>query len=203
MKTSIVSIKRVKNDRLQAEIVDHVERRVSTLSLLNKGDKAFDPKSIRHAWFPVTVESLIDLGASASLVEKVEASKLGEDKIECLIENPMLRGQRLRIQVTETVNPNAYQAENKLKMAKQLEITKEVIENKNLAKHADIAMYAGETGYFLTEEGQFIFSNSTVEVEAQLKHSFIEAYLVPESLLSGVGAELAAPIKQKENVNVF
>ncbi len=185
MKTSIVSIKRVKNDRLQAELVDAVNRgRVNTLALLNVGDKAFDPKSFRHAWFPVTIESLIQLGATAALIEKIEKLKINE-KVESSIVDPTIEGKKLRIQVTE----------NFMKASKQLTLTKEVVANESLAKHPRSAEFIGDQGYFLTETGEHIFSNSTVEIEEQVNHTFLDGYLVPEELLAGASAVLAKPIK--------
>jgi hypothetical protein len=202
MKAQIVSIKRVKNNRFQAEMIDVVERpgQMNVLAKLNIGDSAFDRATPRHAWFPVTIEALKDLGASDDLIKKVEGMFEG-DKITCSLVEPKLEGKRLRILVLETVVPTEYQRENFLKAAKQLEITQRVADNKRLAKHEDTGKYVGEVGYFLTEQGEYIFSNTHVTVEDQLKHQFIEGFLVPETIAVRSGAILAEPIQVEEKVD--
>ncbi len=204
MKSQIVSIKKVKNGRYQAELVDfQVSRpgqRKNTLALLNEGDSAFTTGAGRRAWFPVTIESLRMLGISEAFASKVSALNEGE-KMDCLIENPTLEDEVLRVQITETVNATEYQRSNVLAAAKQLNITQSVVDNAKLMKSAKCADYIGGTGYFLTEDGQHIFSNTTVELESQVKHTFIEAVLVPEKELAGYGATLAEPIAVTSDVS--
>lgn len=206
MKAQIVSVKRVKNNRFQAEIKDVVERpgQVNVLAKLNIGDAAFERSTPRHAWFPVTLESLKEIGASEDLIKKVEGLSEGE-KALCSIVEPKLDGKRLRILVVETTVPTAYQKDNYLKAAKQLEITERVANSKRLAKHEDTAQYIGEIGYFLTETNEYIFSNTTVTVEDQLQHTFVEGYLVPATIAIRSGAYLAEPtfVEEKQEGPAF
>lgn len=202
--SKIISIKRVKNERLQAEMTDVIEKpgKLNVLQRLNKGDEAFTVNE-RRTWFPVTIASLIDLGVSASLVTAIEALKLNE-KVDCLIENPTVSGEVLRIQVTETTQGNEYQTKNFLKAAKQLEISQSVIENTILHKHPEIGKHVGENGYFMTDEGHFIFSNTIVTVESQVRHSFIDGILVPSKIAEKVGSTLnSVPVKVGEQKVTF
>src|SRR5687767_5961873 len=104
--STIISVKRVKNDSLQAELVDQVSTtgRINVLRRLNKGDERFNTGNMRHAWFPVTIASLIDLGFSGSMISAISELKKDE-KIECKFESPKIDGLELRIQIIETVIP--------------------------------------------------------------------------------------------------
>lgn len=197
---TITKIKRVKNDRFQAEILDSIEKgKLNVLGLLNKGDIAFQPKSHRYAWFPVTVKGLVEIGVSSYLIEKIKQLELGQ-QIEINLVDPKLNGEKLRVQVTETTVPNVWQRDNYLRAAKQLEITPAVINNTAINKHEEIANHVDETGYFLTEEGNYIFSNTTVTVESQLQHTFLEGWLTPAPVLQRLGATLSEPIAVGVNV---
>jgi hypothetical protein len=195
MKPQIVNIKRVKNNRLQAEMIDIVDKpgKVNVLAKLNHGDSAFERQKPRHAWIPVTSASLIDLGVKGELLERIENLKFGES-VECQIIEPRVEGQRLRIQIVETTTPTAWEAANFKKAAKQIKITVEVANNRTLAKHERTGEFIGDIGYFVTDANEYIFSNATVNIESQLEHKFIEGYLVPASLLEDLGTTLAEPL---------
>lgn len=193
--SEIVSIRRVKNEALQAEIVGKVQRpgTKNVLALLNKGDDRFNTGNSRRAWFPVTMASLVDLGFSGEEMTKIEALKLDE-KFTCSKVNPMVGGEVLEIQVMESINPNEYQRANTAKTAKQIQITAEVAANKGIKTAFDLSKYVGQNAYSLDDQGNYIFSRSTVTVASQVKHTFVAGELVPEKELGTFGATLAEPV---------
>jgi hypothetical protein len=193
---SIISIRRVQNDGLQAEMIGLVERTgaVNVLAKLNIGDSRFKVGSERRAWFPVTLASLAELGFSSDELNKISSLKQDE-KYTCNKQNPTLDGHSLCIQVTESNFPDVYQRQNVAKTAKQLEITPKVAANARINTKYDLSKFLGETGYFMDEEGNYIFSKTSVTIKEQLKHTFIEGDFVPESMLGEYGATLAEPTK--------
>lgn len=197
--STIVKIKRVANGKFQGELVDKIKKSgtVNMLALLNKGDKDFQNiGKPRHAWFPVTLESMKELGFSEEKVDRI--SKLKKDEFEdCMLENPEMGGEKLRIQINETQLPsNDWERTNKLKAAKQLLITPEVATRNNLPSEVDLVEYIGESGYFLTLDGKFIFSKASVVAESTVRHTFIDKFVfVPQSELEALGYELHDPVK--------
>lgn len=194
--SKIVSIRKVANDGLQAEMIDSVSRpgRTNVLAALNKGDERFNVGNKRRGWFPVTLASLLEMGVSSKDISAISDLPKGE-KFELSIENPTVDGVALRLQVRETVIPTDYQAGNTMKAAKQIMISKEVAANKAIATDYDLSKYEGQNGYFMSKEGNFIFSEVGVTVEGQIKSVFVEgATLVPEKELASYGATLAEPV---------
>jgi hypothetical protein len=55
----------------------------------------------------------------------------------------------------------------------------------------DLKKYLNKNGYFLDENGQFIFTNTVVKVQGQVSHRFIPGRVVPETELANYGATLA------------
>jgi hypothetical protein len=199
--SKIVSIKRVKNNKLQAELVDVVNTsgRINVLQKLNKGDEAFRQGSLRHAWFPVTIMSLYDLGFPADILKAVDALKYGES-VKVNFESPKIEGQELCIQITESIIPaNDYERQSTLKAAKQLAITPEVAKNKNMPTDYELSKYIGQTGYFM-HHGAFIFARAGVTVKSQLQHTILDAKFVPSAELADYGAILHEPtvVDEKE-----
>lgn len=194
--SKITSIRRVANDGLQGEMTDVVVHpgRVNTLALLNKGDSRFTTGNPRRAWFPVTMTSLIELGISEEQVTAIDSLKLNE-KFEVSIVDPNIDGQLLRIQVVESILPDAYQKDNVMTASKLIVITDKVAANKGISTHYDLTKYVGQKGYFLDADGNHIFSRASVTVEGQVKSVFVEGELVPEKELSSFGATLAEPVK--------
>lgn len=187
----LVSVKRVANNQLHGELSDVVEKPgvVNVLALLNKGDKRFKIGSDRLAWFPVTTMSLEEMGISTQTIAQIDALKEGE-KIELNFPNPKINGQELKIQVMETITPDVWQQQNTMKAAKQLMINEDVAKNTKISDYS-LSKYLGQNGYFLTEDGNFIFSRTTVTVKSQLKHELVTGVLVPEMELNSYGATLA------------
>jgi hypothetical protein len=201
--SKIVSIKRVKNNALQGELVDTVQvsPRMNVLAKLNIGDERFRVGSERHAWFPVTMLALAQLGFSKEDLDKIEKLEYG-NKLTVNYEHPKVDGFELTIQVNETVIADQWQYQNVMKSAKQLEITAEVAANKGLATDFDLSKYIGQTGYFMDENNNFIFSRTIVTVKPQVRHTVIEAKLIPSTELSEFGATLHEPISVGETEEV-
>jgi hypothetical protein len=192
--SKIVSIRKVANGNLQAEMVDTIEKpgAVNVLAKLNKGDDRFNVGSQRRAWFPVTLASLSDLGLSDIQLQKIHNLQQDE-RFAVEINDPMIDGYKLRIQVNESIFPDMWQRQNAAKAAKQLMIDERVAANTKLNSEYDLSKYVGQNGYFLDEHGNHIFSRTTVTIEPQVKHTIIQATLVPESELGTFGATLAQP----------
>lgn len=194
--SQIVSIRRVKGNGFQAELTDKVQvsTRINVLGALNKGDERFRQGSLRHAWFPVTLESLEELGVDKETLAKINALTMDDAALPILIESPKVAGEELCIQVNESVYPDPYQRENASRAAKQLQITMEVAANKGMKTKSNLANHIGETGYFLSPEGHMIFSRTVVTVKSQLKHNIIaDATFVPAKEMAEYGASLAEP----------
>ena len=204
--SKIISVKRVANNGLQAEItaVVQISSRINVLQQLNKGDKRFEPTaSPRHAWFPVTMISLKELGVSAAKLAEVDALQFGE-KAELDIIDPKVEGELLTIQVVESIYPDEFQAKNVMTSAKQLPITERVAKNRTLANGRDLSKYIGEIGYFLDAAGNHIFTRNVLAVESQVKHSIVEgAVFVPAKELAEYGATLAEPTAVESNKMAF
>jgi hypothetical protein len=197
--SQITSVKRVKNNSLQAEFIDEVQlnKNINVLQRLNSGDSRFSStKSPRHAWFPVTIPSLEELGVSAAKLAEIAKLEMGQSTMIELAD-PTIDGHKLVIQVEESTTPfDEYQRDNYMKAAKQLPITEDVANNRTLAAGRNLSKYIGGIGYFLDKDGRHIFSRTRVTVESQRQHSVIEAAaFIPEQELDSWGATLAAPTK--------
>ena len=204
--SKIISVKRVANNGLQAEITAMVQisSRINVLQMLNKGDKRFESTSApRHAWFPVTLISLEELGVDSMTLAKIDNLQFGE-KVELDLVDPKIEGELLTIQVTESVFPDEFQYKNAKTAAKQLPITDRVAKNRTLANGRDLSKYIGEVGYFLDASGQHIFARNIVTVESQVKHTIVpDAQFVPARELSEYGATLADPTAVESNKMAF
>jgi hypothetical protein len=196
--SKIVSIRKVKNDSLQAEMTGTVQKpgSINVLQALNAGDERFQTGSKRRVWFPVTLAFLVDFLSAAEL-KHIEGMAQGE-KLAVEITNPTVNGEILEIQVKESTQPDTYQRANVMNTAKRIMIDESVAANKGLETAYDLSVYKGQNGYFLTEEGQHIFTRSTVTIASQVKHTFVDGTLVPEKELAKVGATLAEPVAFKE-----
>lgn len=199
--SKLTTIRKVANGSLQAELVDIIERpgAINVLALLNKGDERFKTGNTRRAWFPVTLQSLEEMGATAEQLAKIEALAHGE-KFELNIENPQVNGLKLRIQITESINPDMYQRQNTMKTAKQIMIDNNVAKSR-VASEFDLTVHIGKNGYFIDEGGNFIFAKATVNVEGQVNHTFVKGTLVPETELANYGATLATANVGEEITN--
>ncbi len=194
---TIVSIRKVANGGLQAEMQGTVEKAgaINVLAKLNAGDSRFKSGSDRRAWFPVTIQSLGEsLGFTIEELEKIDALAQNERYL-CKKENPSIDGHLLVIQVNETIVPDIYQRQHVMESAKQLEITDKLAANIRLNTKYDLKPFVGSVGYFLDTDGNHIFSRTAVTIKEQLNHTFVEGEFVPENMLAEFGATLAEPTK--------
>ena len=192
--SQIKSVKRVVNNALQGELIDtnvQTSSKVNVLAELNIGDPRFRRGSTRHAWFAVTMASLEALGIPQEQLDAIEKLAYGES-IELNFEHPMVAGQELAIQISESTTPyNEYEEKNSLKVAKQLPITPEVAANKGMRTEYDLSKFIGQTGYFTDGDENLIYTRATVGIKGQIQHRMIESpYFVPSSELEGYGATL-------------
>jgi hypothetical protein len=179
--TLLIGAKGIKGGKVQLEFAEKVNNpnaRTSNalVGMLNKSDDRFSSKGARRAWIS---------GEKADIKELVgiDVSNLNEgDTLDINKLNPELDGQRLRLQVTETVTPDAYQAEN-------LETT---------------AKRAGDGGDFITHKGMYIFSNTEV-VLGEANHTFLESDSRSTSTTGGIkveGAGIASVLEAVSPQNV-
>ncbi len=146
----LVAAKGVKGGKIQLEFAEHItnpyaQSSNALVSLFNKSDKRFSSKP-RRAWMSgekTDMEGLLG----------IKLSDIGQGEIKELnILNPKVKGQRIRVRVYETIEPNDYQKDN--------------VE--------DTAKRAGSEGDFIFHKGQHIFSN-TEAIMGEPKHRFLEA----------------------------
>lgn len=165
----LVEAKGVRNGKIQLEFAEHITNPFAKssnelVSLMNKSDERFSSKP-RRAWMSgekVDIESLLD----------IKLSELSEGDVKELnILNPVIKGQKVRVQITETTDPDDYQKDHIDEKAKR----------------------AGADGDFIFNDGKHIFSNPTA-VLGEPNHTFLvgdeqedtgsteEAYEAPEEL---------------------
>lgn len=189
--SKLTTIRRVAGNGLQAELVDTIQKpgSINVLALANKGDERFNVGSSRRAWFPVTLPSLEEMGATTEQLAKINALEVKE-VFELNLNNPKLSGLELRVEIRESIFPDVYQRQNTKKAAKQIMITSEVAKSR-ISTGFDLSVHIGKNGYLIDEGGNFIFSRATVNVEGQVNHTFVKGTLVPETELGNYGATLA------------
>lgn len=197
----LVNVKKTATGSLQGELHDTVEKpgAVNVLSLLNSGDKRF-VRNMRRAWFPVTAISLEKIGVSKEQIEQI--NKLPDGDIVILnINDPKIDGNLLRIQVVESTTPDVWQRQNAFKAAKHIMIDEKTAKSRVNTEY-DLGKYLNQNGYFLDEEGNFIYTKTVVTIENQISHTFIQGTLVPETELPNYGATLAATPEPKDQEEV-
>jgi len=153
--TLLVNARKVSGDKLHlefAEVVKSANTGVNILSLLNKSDERFS-SSARRAWVtaePVDAQEYfgIDFGPSANW----EATERGE-MLHLNILNPAIDGTRCRIQISETTEATEWQSNNIETAAKR----------------------RGKDGDYITHEGNYIFSNTSVVMQdTDPVHTFLQ-----------------------------
>jgi hypothetical protein len=140
--TLLVDARKVAGGKIQlgfAEIIKVNDRGENVLSILNKSDDRFSSNA-RRSWStaePSDAEEVFGLnfGADAGWY----ASEKGE-MLELNVLNPKINGTRLRVIVDETTEPTEWQADNLERSAKR----------------------KGKNGAFITNNGDYIFSNTEV-----------------------------------------
>lgn len=147
--TLLVAVKGVRNGKIQLEFAEQIDnpfakKQNSLVSMLNKSDDRFSSRA-RRSWITGEKSDIEEL-----LGFEVGTLAEGQTK-ELNVLNPEIGGERLRVQIMETITPDTYQSEN-------IETT---------------AKKAGADGDFILHEGQHIFSNTQV-VTGNPGHVFLE-----------------------------
>jgi hypothetical protein len=176
----------------QGELVDTIEKpgAINVLAYLNRGDERFSKGSERRAWFPITLQTLEEeFHLPIVMIESIKALEIGQ-KFGLNLSNPKINGLKLRVQVNETIYPDTWQRQNAMKAAKQIMIDESVAKSRIKTSY-DLALHIGKNGYFMDNGGNFIFQRSSVTVDGQVNHTFVDGTLVPETELANYGATLA------------
>lgn len=169
--TLIVGARKVKGGKFQvefAEIVVNPDARPNLLSMFNASDDRFSQRSSkpRRAW--MTVEA-----ADFKAITGIDISGATEEGMELNILNPTVNGERMHLEIRETLGAkdNSYEAANTARTAKQ------------------IVGSDGQKRYFV-KEGKLVFAKGTV-VLGEAKHQILLAdKIVTEAELNAEGITL-------------
>ncbi|NBP03354.1 MAG: hypothetical protein EBU90_25360 [Proteobacteria bacterium] len=159
--TLLLQARKVNGGKIQLEFAEIVQSRSNTvnpLALFNKSDDRFSQAGARRAWLTAEQKD-----ASAYLGVDVsdnnadwEVDGSGREILSLNIINPTItiNGEKraLKVQVTETVTPSDWQAQNIDTSAKR----------------------RGKDGAFITHKGCYIFANTSVVFD-KAEHVFLEA----------------------------
>ena len=142
----------------------------SIVSAFNQADEKFvQAAKPRRAYLYATnedVQRLLD----------IDVSDINANDVEDLnILNPSVNGNRLRVQIEETVSPTEWQATNIEKAAKR----------------------AGKDGKFITSKGNYIFTNATV-VDGEASHTFLASDAPVAKGIKAIKAPTAQEVAQEE-----
>lgn len=171
--TLLVSARKVSGDKIHLEFAEIInsQKNLSVVGEFNKSDDKFSSKA-RRAWVtaePVDATELlgVDFGPTAGWYMDTKGEML-----DLNILNPTINGERVQILVRETTEPTDYQKAN-------IETT---------------AKRRGKDGDFVTHQGAYIFSNTTVVRASQFNgHEELIADAQSE-LVSAPETELATMI---------
>ena len=161
--TLLVSARKVSGDKIHMEFAEVIPngKAQNILGILNASDERFSANA-RRAW--VTAEPA-DAAKTFGINFGIDAGWEATDKGEMLflnILNPTIDGTRCRILISETTEANDWQEENKNKAAKR----------------------KGKEGPFITHEGNYIYSNTSVVMSDEApKHTI----LTPDATTLSVG----------------
>jgi len=153
--TLIVHARKVNGNKLQLELGEVLEgnaRPQTALGMFNQSDDRFNLTSkARRAWLTCEQQDAekllgIDLGGEYT------TNEMGHVVKSLNVLNPVVSGQRLRVQIVETTDASEWDAAN--------------IETRAKRK--------GKDGDFITHKGMYIFTQSTVVV-GEPQNVFLEA----------------------------
>ena len=157
--TLLVNARKVKNNKIHlefAEVIKSGSRPMNVLSLLNKSDERFSSNA-RRAWVtaePTDAEEYfgVDFGPRAEWYMGERGEVLDLD-----ILNPTMDETRCRIIITETTEATEWQNDNLTTSAKR----------------------KGKDGDYITHQGAYVFSNTSVTLtndeDTSELHSFLES----------------------------
>ena len=156
--TLLVDARKVAGGKIQlgfAEIIKVNDRGENVLSILNKSDDRFSSNA-RRAWVtaePVDAARLFDVNFGDDgewiMTERGEMMELN-------ILNPSYNGDRFRLQINETTQGTQYQLDNIESSAKR----------------------RGKDGEFITNDGNYVFSNTEVVMinnNDEVNHTYLES----------------------------
>jgi hypothetical protein len=154
--TLLVGGRKVKGDKISlefAEVLKVQEGPVSALGRFNRSDTRFGNRA-RRAWVNVTVEDITaDLGIDFSDNNAGWELTPKGDILTLNMLNPTVEGERIRIAINETVEPDVYQADNVETSAKR----------------------KGKDGDYIKHNGDYIFSNTLVVItNEKVEHTLLE-----------------------------
>ena len=138
----LIGARKVANGKIQLEFAEKISasnRPMSALTILNASDSKFS-SGARRSWAtaePVDASEIYNVNFGDD--GEWYASERGE-MMDLDILNPEFNGTRFRVQISETIEPSEWQAENIERAAKR----------------------AGKEGDYITHDGNYIFSNADV-----------------------------------------
>jgi len=154
--TLLVQARKVNGGKLQlefAEKLQQTDRPVNAISMFNKSDDRFSAgNGARRAWLtvePTDASTLLGVDLEGG---KYTTDEMGRDVLPLNIANPTVNGQPLRVQIVETTEATEWDAANIETRAKR----------------------RGKDGDFITHNGMYIFTQSTV-VLGEPNNVFLEA----------------------------
>lgn len=149
----LVQAIQVANGKIQLEIAERLEgaAQANPLAVFNKSDERFSQGGARRAWLTCEPQDASEL-LGVDLTSGYAMGETGKQVKPLNIANPSVDGNVLRVQITETVEPNAWQMENLETAAKR----------------------RGKDGDFITHKGMYIFANGQV-CFGEPNHTFLEA----------------------------
>jgi hypothetical protein len=164
--TLLVNARQVANGKIHlefAEIIKVNEKGENVLALLNKSDDRFSSNA-RRTWITAEPADATDhLGVDFGAQAPWYVSERGE-MLDLNILNPLIKGSRCRVVVEESTEPTEYQADNLDKSAKR----------------------KGKGGEFITHEGNYIFSNTTIALTNESTEK-MHIFLTPDSVTTKLG----------------
>jgi hypothetical protein len=158
--TLLLQARKVNGGKIQLEFAEIVQSRSNTvnpLALFNKSDDRFSQAGARRAWLTAEQkDASAYLGVDVSDNAPWTVDAMGREVLILNIINPTItiNGEQrsLKVQVTETVTPTDWQAQNIDTSAKR----------------------RGKDGAFITHKGCYIFANTSVVFD-KAEHVFLEA----------------------------
>tara|TARA_R100001594_G_scaffold121327_1_gene157144 strand:+ start:2959 stop:3549 length:591 start_codon:yes stop_codon:yes gene_type:complete len=155
--TLLASARKINGGKISlefAEIIESSDRVVSALTILNKSDDRFSSRA-RRGWVSAEPGDAAEIfGVNFGDDGNWEMTERGET-MELNILNPLYNEQRFRIQINETTEGTQWQIDN-----------------------ADVAAKRrGKGGEFITNEGNYIYSNADVNlfpVDAVVEHTYLK-----------------------------
>lgn len=153
--TLLVQAIKVNGDKIQLEFAEHVQDQVTVnvLGMFNESDSRFQRRP-RRAWLTAEPKDAArHLGIDVDNNKNYRLNDMDKMVMELNVLNPVIAGQRLRVQITEQVAPTS---------------------DWDLANIDRSAKRRGRDGDFILHNGMHIFTKQDI-VFGEPKHTFLEA----------------------------